>query len=125
MANPGTPPPPAPAPDAAALLAQLVRRPLEALVADARRQLVAQVRSLRGLADVVGETLGSAAPPVAGLAADAASTIDRIADTLEHRSVAELVDDGRALVRAQPAAAVAVAVAIGFLAGRLVQAARD
>jgi ElaB/YqjD/DUF883 family membrane-anchored ribosome-binding protein len=111
--------------DAAAMLVQLVRRPLTALVEDARRQLVAQVRSLRGLADVVGDTLGSAAPPVSGLASDAAATIDRIADALEMKSVEELVDDGRALVRAQPAAAVAVAVAIGFLAGRLLQAARD
>jgi ElaB/YqjD/DUF883 family membrane-anchored ribosome-binding protein len=125
MADAGSTPGAPPASEAAALLAQLVRRPLEALVADARAQLVAQVRSLRGLADLVGDTLGSAAPPVAGLAGDAASTIDRIADTLESRSVDELVNDGRALVRAQPVAAVAVAVAIGFLAGRMVQAARD
>jgi ElaB/YqjD/DUF883 family membrane-anchored ribosome-binding protein len=122
MADPAPPRQPA---DAATVLVQLVRRPLTALVEDARRQLVAQVRSLRGLADVVGDTLGSAAPPVSGLASDAAATIDRIADALEMKSVEELVDDGRALVRAQPAAAVAVAVAIGFLAGRLLQAARD
>jgi ElaB/YqjD/DUF883 family membrane-anchored ribosome-binding protein len=56
---------------------------------------------------------------------DYAGSINGIADALEQKSVEELVEDGRELVRSQPAVAVGVAIAIGFLAGRMLKAARE
>lgn len=106
-------------------LADFARARLVGIVEDARTSLVGQVRGLKSLADVFTGMLGDNARPVSKLVDEAAGTIDRIADHLAEKSAMELVDDGRALVRAQPAAAVGLAIAIGFLAGRFLKAARD
>ncbi len=106
-------------------LADFARERLISIVEDARDSLVGQVRGLKGLADLLTDNLPAAAAPVSRLVGDAAGSIDNIADMLAEKSVEELVEDGRALVRAQPAAAVGVAIAVGFLAGRLLKAARD
>lgn len=106
-------------------LADFARERLIAMVEDARDSLVGQVRGLKSLADLLTDNLPEAAAPVSKLVGEASGTIDSIADALAEKSVEELVDDGRALVRAQPAAAVGLAIAIGFLAGRMLKAARD
>ena len=106
-------------------LADFARKRLISIVEDARDSLVGQVRGLKSLADLLTDNLPAAAAPVSRLVGDAAGSIDNIADMLAEKSVEELVEDGRALVRAQPAAAVGVAIAVGFLAGRLLKAARD
>lgn len=106
-------------------LLDFARDRLIAMVADARDSLVAQVRSLTGIADLITENLPEGAAPVAGLVDTAAASVNQIADALAEKSVEELVDDGRALVRAQPAAALGVAIAVGFLAGRMLKATRD
>ncbi len=106
-------------------LIDFARERLMAIVEDARDSLVSQVRGLKGLADLVTDNLPAGAAPVGKLVGDAAGSIDAIADALAEKSVDELVEDGRALVRAQPVAAVGVAIAIGFLAGRFLKAARD
>lgn len=106
-------------------LADFAQARLVAVIEDARNSLVGQVRGLKSVADLFTGLLGNTAPPVAKLVDDAAGTIDMIADRLAEKSALELVDDGRALVRAQPAAAVGLAIAIGFLAGRFLKAARD
>jgi ElaB/YqjD/DUF883 family membrane-anchored ribosome-binding protein len=106
-------------------LIEFGRKQLVGLVEDARASLVGQVRGLKDLADLLLETLPAGAEPVQKLVGSAAGSIDAIADALAEKSVDELVDDGRELVRAQPAAAVGVAVALGFLAGRMLKAARD
>ena len=98
---------------------------LVAMVEDARDALVSQVRGLRALAGLVGDNLPEVGQPVAQIITQAGNSIDDIADALAEKSVEELVEDGRALVRAQPGAAVAVAIAIGFLAGRMLKATRD
>lgn len=98
---------------------------LVAMVEDARDALVGQVRGLKQLADLLSENLPESVTPAAQFISEATASIDGIADALAEKSVEELVDDGRALVRAQPGAAVAVAIAIGFLAGRMLKAARD
>jgi ElaB/YqjD/DUF883 family membrane-anchored ribosome-binding protein len=103
----------------------LARGRLVAMVEDARDSLVSQVRGLKQLADLIGENLPASVQPAAQFITEATTSIDHIADALAEKSVEELVDDGRALVRAQPGAAVAVAIAIGFLAGRMLKAARD
>ena len=106
-------------------LLDFARRRLVALVEDGRDSLVGQVRGLKSLSDLLIEALGDNAAPVSRLVGDATGSIDAIADALAEKSVEELVEDGRALVRAQPAAAVGIAIAIGFLAGRMLKAARD
>jgi ElaB/YqjD/DUF883 family membrane-anchored ribosome-binding protein len=106
-----------------------VRGRLVAMVEDARDSLVGQVRGLTSLSDLLSDTLGEDAgtwaAPVTRVVGDYAGSINSIADALEQKSVEELVEDGRELVRAQPAVAVGVAIAIGFLAGRMLKAARD
>ena len=106
-------------------LADFARGRLVAMVEDARDSLVGQVRGLKSLADLLTDNLPQAASPVSKLVGEASGTIDSIADALAEKSVEELVEDGRALVRAQPAAAVGLAIAIGFLVGRMLKAARD
>lgn len=106
-------------------LADFARKRLVNMVEDARDSLVGQVRGLKSLADLLTDNLPEAAAPVSKLVGEASGTIDSIADALAEKSVEELVEDGRALVRAQPAAAVGLAIAIGFLAGRMLKATRD
>ncbi|OYZ16730.1 MAG: hypothetical protein B7Y35_02020 [Sphingomonadales bacterium 28-64-96] len=98
---------------------------LISFVEDARDSLVGQVRGLKSLADLLADNLPEGAAPVSKLVNEATGNIDAIADALADKSVEELVEDGRALVRAQPAAAVGIAIAVGFLAGRMLKAARD
>jgi ElaB/YqjD/DUF883 family membrane-anchored ribosome-binding protein len=106
-------------------LADFARNRLVAMVEDARDSLVSQVRGLKELAELLSDNLPQAAAPVRTLVTDAVGSIDGIADALAEKSVDELVEDGRALVRAQPAAAVGIAIALGFLAGRFLKAARN
>lgn len=106
-------------------LIDFARGRLVGLVEDARDSLVGQVRGLKELADLLIDNLPAGAEPVQKLVGSAAGSIDAIADALAEKSVEELVEDGRELVRAQPAAAVGVAIAVGFLAGRMLKAARD
>lgn len=101
------------------------RTRLTGMVEDARDNLVSQVRGLKSLADTITHQVGGNIPQVAAFAGEASATIDRIADALAEKSVDELVEDGRELVRANPAAAVGVAVAVGFLVGRMLKAAQD
>lgn len=111
------------------LLADLARPRLNLLVEDARDQLVSQVRGLKALADAfrqtLGTSLGDTSHPVSHLVGQATDTIDSIADALAEKSVEELVEDGRELVRAQPVVAVGLAIAIGFLVGRIAKASQD
>ena len=95
------------------------------LVEDARDSLVGQVRGLKSLADLLVDNLPEGAAPVSKLVDEASGNIDAIADALAEKSVEELVEDGRALVRSQPAVAVGIAIAVGFLAGRMLKAAQD
>ena len=106
-------------------LLDFARDRLISFVEDARDSLVGQVRGLKSLADLLVDNLPEGAAPVSKLVGEATGNIDAIADALAEKSVEELVEDGRALVKAQPAAAVGIAIAVGFLAGRMLKAARD
>lgn len=124
-ANAGVPP------DGKAInnMLDFARARLIAMVEDARSSLVGQVRGLTSLSDLLTHSLGADAgtwaAPVTRIVGDYAGSINGIADALEQKSVEELVEDGRELVRSQPAVAVGVAIAIGFLAGRMLKAARE
>ena len=111
------------------MLTDLARGRLTLLVEDARDSLVGQVRGLKSLAELlfgnIGDSLGGNAAPVKRFIGNATGTIDTIADTLAEKSVEELVEDGRELVRAQPVVAVSLAIAVGFLIGRIAKASQD
>lgn len=58
-------------------------------------------------------------------ARSAADQVQGFSSSLNDRSVDELLDDARALVRKSPAAAIGVAAAVGFVAARLLSAGLD
>jgi hypothetical protein len=62
-----------------------------------------------------------AGAPMGDLARQAADLLGSIQRGLEEKPVSELVADGEALIRRQPAIALGVAVAGGFLLARLVR----
>ncbi|KPF61773.1 hypothetical protein IP88_15535 [alpha proteobacterium AAP81b] len=98
---------------------------LYSLVDDGRSELVKSLDALVALAqDLAGKVGTSGSNPVAGYAHQAVSAITDVRDALRDRPVEALVDEGRAIVRRQPEIAVGVAVAVGFLAARLVKASR-
>jgi hypothetical protein len=80
--------------------------------------LLAMVQELAANVDSVG---GSAFADYAHKAADVISSVQ---DTLRDKPVAELIDDGRDVIRRQPGVAIGLAVAAGFIAARLVKSGR-
>ncbi len=82
-------------------------------------QLVAMLNDAAGQVD---EKLGSQYGQYARSAAD---QVQGFSSTLNDRTVDELLDDARDLVRKSPAAAIGVAAAVGFVAARLLSAGFD
>lgn len=78
--------------------------------------LLAMVQELAANVDSVG---GGA---FADYAHKAAELIEGLQDTLRDKPVAELIDDGRDIIRRQPGIAIGVAVAAGFIAARIIKA---
>jgi hypothetical protein len=78
--------------------------------------LLAMIQELAANIDSVG---GGAYAEYAHKAAD---LVGGLQDTLRDKPVAELLDDGRDVIRRQPGIAIGVAVAAGFIAARLVKA---
>lgn len=60
--------------------------------------------------------------PIGGYATTAADTLEGWVHSVRDKSVDELVDDGRELVRTQPAIAIGAAVAVGFALSRFLKA---
>lgn len=97
--------------------------PVQSLLGEGK----AQVKStLDGVAEVVRDIAtkleGNGAAPLAKYVRNAANTVAGWADTVEHKSVDDLLGDTRTLVRTSPALAVGVAVAAGFVVSRIVRA---
>ena len=86
---------------------------------DALEQLVTM---LNDAAQQVDEKLGS---QYGQYARSAAEQVQGLSSKLNDRSVDELLDDARDLVRKSPAAAIGVAAAVGFVAARLLSAGLD
>jgi hypothetical protein len=90
------------------------------LAEDGKTELVRSLDGLVSLAQEIAaqvESVGGG--PFAGYARQAAGLVDELQGVLRDRPVGELLDDGRDLVRRQPAIAVGVAVVAGFIAARL------
>lgn len=77
--------------------------------------LLAMVQELAANVDSVG---GGAFAEYAHKAADLISDLQ---DTLRDKPVAELLDDGRDIIRREPAITIGVAVAAGFIAARILK----
>lgn len=80
------------------------------------------VAMLNDAADQVDEKLGE---QYGQYARNAAEQVQGFSSSLNDRSVEDLLDDARDLVRKSPAAALGIAAAIGFAAARLVSAGLD
>ena len=65
---------------------------------------------------------GSQAEPFAGYVESAAESIDRFADRMRSRSVDDLVDDVREMVRRSPVLVIGIAAAAGFVLSRFLRA---
>jgi hypothetical protein len=65
---------------------------------------------------------GNQAAPVADYARRAAEGIDRFSETLQTKSLDELLSDVRRLVRGNPAVAVGAAAVVGFAIARFLKA---
>ncbi len=107
--------------------------PVVTAVAPAVQSLVgegkAQISSgLGGLAEAVRDVAtkleGNGAAPLARYVYDAADTVESWSQTVEQKSVDDLLGDTRTLVRTSPAVAVGLAVAAGFVVARVVRSGR-
>ncbi len=78
--------------------------------------------SAHGFAEALRRTAkaqGEASPTVSRCADQAAVQLERLADALRHRDLADLVEGAEGLARRQPALFIAGAIAAGFVATRL------
>ncbi len=90
------------------------------LAEDGKQELMHSIHGLVTMAQELAARAESAGGGlVAGYARQAADLVHDLHGSLRDRPVAELLDDGRTLIRRSPGVAVAVAVAAGFVAARL------
>jgi hypothetical protein len=93
------------------------------LAEDGKNELA---RSFDGLVNIANELAAQAESTgigaLAGVAWQAAGVLADLQKGLRDRPVDELLDDGRALIRREPALAMGVAMAAGFVAVRLAKA---
>ncbi len=72
--------------------------------------------------DAAKQFEGTQAAILTGYVASAADGIERFGKTLDNKSVDELLDDAREMVRRSPAIAIGAAAAVGFLISRFMKA---
>lgn len=72
--------------------------------------------------DIAGRLEEQTGPQIGQYAHQAADMLDRLSDGLRTKSVDELLDDARTLIRANPAVAIGVAAAVGFALSRFLKA---
>lgn len=83
-------------------------------------------QALDGIADAAREVArqleANGAAPIARYATQAADAVAGWSSSVEHKSVDDLIDDTRTLVRTRPAVAVGIALAAGFVLSRFLKA---
>ena len=96
---------------------------LFSLADSGKSELVRNIAGIVGLVrTVTTQVEGFGVEPYAGYARQAAALVDDLHNSIAEKSVEELIEDGRALVRQQPEIASAAAVLTGFLGARLLKA---
>ncbi len=97
----------------------------QSLLGEGKAQLSS---SLGGLAEAVRDIAtkleGNGAAPLAHYVHDAADTVGSWSRTVDQKSIDDLLDDTRTLVRTSPAIAVGLAVAAGFVVSRIARTGR-
>ncbi len=92
------------------------------LADDGKRELARSFGELVDLVrDVAAHVDSLGLGPVGGMVREATGVLEGWERQLRDRPVAELLNDGRALVRRQPQIAIGVATLAGFIAARLVK----
>lgn len=98
---------------------------VKSLVSDSKAQVASTLSGLaEAVRDVAAKLDGNGAAPLAGYVHGAADSVADWAAIVEHKSADELVDDARSLVRSNPAIAVGLAVATGFVVARVARSGR-
>ena len=101
----------------------VARSRLLGIADEGKAELLASLTSLVGLVrEVASQVEGLGIEPLAGYARRASSVVDELHTSIADKSVEDLLDDGREIVRRQPEIAVAAAMIIGFLGARLLRA---
>lgn len=96
---------------------------VQSLVGEGKAQVASTLGGLaEAVRDIAAKLDGNGAGPLAKYVHGAADTVSGWSDVVDRKSVDELLDDTRTLVRTSPALAVGLAVAGGFAVSRLVRA---
>lgn len=100
-------------------------RAAQSLLGEGKTQLSS---SLGGLAEAVHDIAtkleGNGAAPLANYVHDAADAVHGWSRAVDAKSIDDLVGDARSLVRSNPALAIGLAVAAGFVVARVVRSGR-
>ncbi len=97
--------------------------PLQGLLGEGKAQVKSTLDGVVVAArDIAAKLDDKGAAPLAKHIHSAAETVAGWAETVEHKSVDDLLSDTQTLVRTNPALAIAVAVAAGFAVSRIVWA---
>ncbi|MFZ4689044.1 MAG: hypothetical protein ACOYLS_07390 [Polymorphobacter sp.] len=106
-------------------LVSIARSRLMELAEDGKSELVRGFDNLVTLANELAAQVDSAGGgAIASYAWQAAGLLGDIQSGLRDKPVEDLLEDGRTIIREQPALAVGVAVVAGFLVARLVKSSR-
>ncbi len=98
---------------------------VQSLVGEGKAQVSSTLDGLaEAVRDVATKLDGNGAGGLAKYVHDAADTVAGWADTVDQKSVDDLLDDTRTLVRTSPALALGLAVAVGFVVARVVRSGR-
>lgn len=93
-----------------------------AVAEDAKSEIVKSMNGIVLQAHSLAANIDSmAGAPVGDFARQAADLLGAVQRGLDEKAVAELLADGQALIRRQPAVALGVAVASGFLLARMLR----
>lgn len=104
-------------------LATMPKQAAQSLFGEGKMQVTSMLGGLaEAVRDVAAKLDDNGAGPIAKYAHNAADAVSDWADTVDSKSPDELIDDTRTLVRTSPMLAVALAIAGGFVAARLVRA---
>ncbi|QYE37147.1 hypothetical protein KZX46_22450 (plasmid) [Polymorphobacter sp. PAMC 29334] len=94
----------------------------ESLLGEGKAQVKLTLDSVSAaVRDVATNLDGNGAAPLAKYVHAAADTVAGWANTVEHKSVDQLLGDTKTLIRTRPALAIGIAVAAGFAVSRFVR----
>lgn len=101
----------------------VARNQLLGLAEGGKAELVRNIATIAGIVrEVTTQVQNLGVEPFAGYAGQAADLVDDLHGLVRDKSVDDLIDDGRELVRQQPEIAIAAAVIAGFIGARILKA---